>query len=136
MREPTEVQYAPQDGFAASAIPLRCFTEAGAADPSHVAMRTALDMSADTFLQVSPFELALVDANHAACINLGYSYDELLEMSLPEVAPRIEHGEAGATLETLLPGDAGASHAETLRYSVARAAASPHRNVLPSCASR
>ena len=105
MSGPTKTQHHPKNGSVISTIPVRRSLRTGTREASSEALRTALDMSSDTFFQISPFELRLVDVNQAACVKLGYSYAELLGMRLCEIAPCIEHVGSSAALEKIVRGD-------------------------------
>ncbi|MGD0897225.1 MAG: sensor domain-containing diguanylate cyclase [Thermoguttaceae bacterium] len=67
--------------------------------------RIVLEMIPEAVFFLVPPSWRIVDVNRAACASLGYSRSELLSMRLPEIAPRIQHGCTGVTIDEVVSGE-------------------------------
>lgn len=52
---------------------------------SEIRFKILVENAADAFLLVDPANGRVLDANRQACENLGYSYEELLKLTIPEL---------------------------------------------------
>src|SRR4029077_2979845 len=73
--------------------------------------RAALDASADLVTLIDPRKMRYIDVNAAACKELGFSREELLNMSPAEVFS-IAGRELGGVYDRLFAGDADAANVE------------------------
>ncbi|MCM2357643.1 MAG: ATP-binding protein [Geobacteraceae bacterium] len=76
--------------------------------------RALLDQSNDCIFLLSIPSLRLVDANESACRQLGYSRQELLSLSLAELAP----AEALATVQRLVAANGGKEASQEMLTTV------------------
>jgi len=65
-------------------------TERRQAEGSLKLFRTLVDQSNDAIEVVDPVSLRFLDVNGRACIDLGYSREELLQMSVHDIAPLVD----------------------------------------------
>ena len=63
--------------------------------------RTLLDQSNDAIEVVNPDTLRLLDVNERACIELGYSRDELLSRTVPDIDPEVDQISCARMVEQL-----------------------------------
>ncbi|MBI1173965.1 MAG: GAF domain-containing protein [Sideroxydans sp.] len=54
--------------------------------------RALIDNSSDAIEVIDPSSLRFLDVNDTACLDLGYSREELLSMSIPDIDPAIKAG--------------------------------------------
>jgi PAS domain S-box-containing protein len=56
---------------------------------SEIRFRTLVENAADAFLLIDPANSKILDANRQACENLGYSYEELLTLSIQNLDVKV-----------------------------------------------
>jgi PAS domain S-box-containing protein len=67
---------------------------------SEVRFKTLVENAADAFLLVDPTTGKILDANRQTCENLGYSYDELLTLSIPDLDVKFTPAQLAAFRQT------------------------------------
>ena len=68
---------------------IRDIAERRLAEENLKLFRTLLDNSSDAIEVIDPVTLRFLDVNETACLELGYSREELLSMSIPDIDPTI-----------------------------------------------
>lgn len=63
--------------------------------------RTLIDQSNDAVEVVDPETLRFLDVNETGCAQLGYTREELLSMTVPEIDPEADEADVARTLEQL-----------------------------------
>lgn len=71
---------------------------------SEIRFRLLVENAADAFLLIDPANGHILDANQRACENLGYSYEELLQLSTPDFDVRFTADELLAFRQQLVNG--------------------------------
>ena len=69
---------------------VRDITERKQAEKSLQLFRTLIDQSNDAIEVVDPHTLRYIDINERACIDLGYTREELLSLSIYEIDPNVD----------------------------------------------
>lgn len=101
-----------QQGFNSVAlIPIRAQDEVVGllqkqAEEQRALFRSALDNSSDQIFLIDRDEMRFIDVNQTACRDLGYSYDELLEMGPHEIKPEYSRDEVEAELDRVFSDEA------------------------------
>lgn len=79
-------------------------TERVLADERLRRFRVALDSSADGIFLVDPVTMKLIDVNDTACIVLGYTREELLQLSVERLLPTLDTDELVRQFDQLTGG--------------------------------
>ncbi|HMC13851.1 MAG TPA: HD domain-containing phosphohydrolase, partial [Gallionellaceae bacterium] len=76
-----------QGSYLCSLLTLEDITARRQAEVRLRLFRTLLDHSSDSIEVVDPVTFRFVDINKAGCADLGYSYDEFLSLTIPDISP-------------------------------------------------
>lgn len=71
---------------------------------SEIRFRILVENAADAFLLIDPTDGQILDANRQACENLGYTYEELLTLSTPDLDAKFTREELLAFRQQLAHG--------------------------------
>lgn len=92
----------------------RDITERKKAEEALQSFRMALDSSADNIFIINPSEMKFVDANERACLDTGYSRNELLSMGPQDLKPYFTQAQLAAQFKQVIDNQDQSGVLETI----------------------